>query len=278
MNKIKTCIFICILVLSISLKYTGTTFCQPFIFEQYNRDDYKISQGHFRNGDIAIEVIEAKKISKIYKKPPHACRAWLYVMKGKQIIFQRYFNDIDPVGFSYGLFVPKVQLPFPYFSVVKNGDYDGRLFIVHKDGEIFDLIGGFYFLSENRRYIFSHYASDSSGLAVFDLKERRVVFSSVELPAHQHQWYILKGTYYFTAPECPASSGIPTEKVDVAYFYNLRSHKIIKKKITKQEVEASKPVVYEFDPRSCEDCIARHNLSILEGNSFDPLLMESKSK
>ncbi len=268
MNKIKTYILISLLVLGVDLKPSRADPCQPFIFEQYSQDDYKISQGHFRNGNVVIQVIEAKKISNSYKKPPHACRAWLYIIKGKQTIFQRCFADIDPVGFPYGLFVPKVQLPFPYFAVIKNGDYDGRLFIVHKDGEVFDLIGGFYFLSENKRYVFSQYASDSSGLAVFDLKKGRVVFSSVELPAHQHQWYIIEGTYYFMASEWPASSGIHIGKGGVAYFYDLRSHKIIKKKITKQEVEASKPVAYEFNPRSCEDCVARHNLSICEGNSL----------
>jgi len=259
MKKTKICIFVSILVLSVSLHSDGADPCRPFISEQYSQDQYKVTQSQYRNGDIVILVIEAKRISRINKEPPYACRAWLYVMKGKHTIFQRCFNDIDPVGFSYGLFVPKVQPPFPYFAVVKNGDYDGRLFLVHKDGEVFDLIGGFYFLSENKRYIFSHYASDSPGLAVFDLKERRVVFSSVELPAYQHQWYIKKGAYYFTASEWPGSSGIPSEKEGVAYFYDLSSHKIIEKKITKKEVEVSKPIAYEFDPRNCEDCVATHN-------------------
>lgn len=259
MIKIKLGIVICILVLCIPLDATVTHSYQPFILEHYNQNDYKISQGHFQNGDSEIHVIAAKKISKPDQKPPHTCRAWLYVMKANQIIFKRYFNDIDPVGFSYGLFAPNAQLPFPYFCVVKNGDYDGRLFIMHKDGEVFDLIGGFYFLSENKRYAFSHYASDSSGLAVFDLKEKRVVFSSIELPAHQHQWYKLNGAYYFTASEWSASSGGHSEKEGVGYFYDFQSHKIIKKKITRQEVEASRPVAYEFDPRGCENCVISHD-------------------
>ena len=93
-------------------------------------------------------------------------------------------------------------------------------------------------------------------------KEKRVVFSSVELPAYQHQWYIKKGAYYFTASEWSGSSGIPNEKKGVAYFYDFQSHKITEKKITKQEVEDSKPVMYEFDPRNCEDCVATHNNSV----------------
>jgi len=233
---------------------------RPFVSEQYSQNDFKISQAEYRNGNTMIRIIEAKKISKMYDKPPSLCRAWLDVVKAKQPIFKRYFHDINAVGFSFGLFVPETQPPSPYFAVVKNGDYDGRLFLVHEEGEVFDLIGGFYFISDNMRYLFSHYASDASGLAVFDLQEGRVVFSSDKLPAHQHQWYVTNGgSYYFTASEWLEGSGRPHEKEGVAYFYDLRSHKIIKQNIAKQDIMASKPVLYDFDPRDCDDCKITHN-------------------
>lgn len=231
---------------------------KEFIPNQYSPDDFKISQAEFRHGDTVIRIIQVKKISRKFDEPPHTCRAWLDVMRAKQAVFRRYFDDIDAVGFSYGLFVPEVRPAPPFFAVVKNGDYDGRLFLVHKDGKVFDLVGGFYFISENKRYLFSHYASDTSGLAVFDLKEGRVVFSSDKLPAYQHQWYIRKGSYFFTASEW-LGSGMPSEKEGVAYFYDFKSRKIIEEKITSTELAASKPVAYDFDPRECEDCKVTHN-------------------
>jgi hypothetical protein len=45
-------------------------------------------------------------------------------------IFKKYFDDIDAVAFSYGLFIPNVQPPAPYFAVVKNEDYDGPLYLL----------------------------------------------------------------------------------------------------------------------------------------------------
>lgn len=255
-------IFVSILGLLLPLMSDGAEPYKPFIAKQYSPDDFKISQAEFRNGDAVIRIIQAKKISKKYDKPPYTCRAWLDVMRGKQTMFRRYFDDIDAVGFSYGLFVPEVQPPPPFFAVVKNGDYDGRLFLVHKDGKVFELVGGFYFISENKRYLFSHYASDTSGLAVFDLQEGRVVFSSDKLPVYQHQWYIRKSSYFFTASEWLGSSGMPREKEGVAYFYDFESHEIIEKKITSTELAASKSVAYDFDPRECEDCKVTHNKSL----------------
>lgn len=258
MNKINISVLV-ILAALLPLMSDGAEPYKLFIASHYSSKEFKISQGEFRNGNVLIRIIEAKSISEKYVKSPHACRAWLEVTKAKQTLFRRYYDDIDAVGFSYGLFVPKVQPPPPFFAVVKNGDYDGRLFLVHKDGKVFDLMGGFYFISENKRYLFSHYASDISGLAVFDLQRGQVVFSSDKLPAYQHQWYIKKGSCFFTASEWSDSSGIPYENWGVAYFYDFRSHKIVEKSITSQEIAASKPVAYDFDPRECEDCKVTHN-------------------
>lgn len=262
MMRINIGLLASILALLVPLMSTGSELYKTFIATQYGPDDFKVSQAEFRNGDAVIRIIEAKKVSKKFDLPPYTCRAWLEVIRAKQTMFRRYFDDIDAVGYSYGLFVPEVQPPGPVFAVVKNGDYDGRLFLVRRDGKVFDLIGGSYFISENKRYLFSHYASDTSGLAVFDLQEGRVVFSSDKLPAYQHQWYIQKGSYFFTASEWLGTSGMPHEKEGVAYFYDSKSHKIVEKTVTSAELAASSPVTYDFDPRECEDCRVTHNKSL----------------
>jgi hypothetical protein len=104
-----------------------------------------------------IRIIQAKKISKNYNEPPYLCLAWIEITK---TIFKKYFDDIDAVAFSYGLFIPNVQPPTPYFAVVKNGDYDGHLYSVNEDGKVDDFMGGFYFITNDKRYLFSQYVSD----------------------------------------------------------------------------------------------------------------------
>ena len=260
-HKIITTIGIILLTFVPLISYGADPY-KPFIKRQYPSKDFTISQADFNHGNVVIKIIGAKKRSEKYDQPPHFCWTWLSVMKSNKTIYKKYFDDIEPVGFSYGLFIPKVQPPSPYFAVVKNGDYNGRLFIIHKNGKVFDLMGGFYFFSKDKRYLFSEYASDSSGLAVFDLRDGRVVFSSVELPAEMYQWYEKDITYFFTASEWPNNSGMPQEKEGIAYFYDLKKHKIKEKGISRSELSASKPVAYDFDPREYEDCKATQNNAI----------------
>jgi hypothetical protein len=123
---------------------------------------------------------------------------------------------------------------------------------------VFDLPGGSYFISKDKRYLFSRYESDSPGLVVFDLRRSRAVFSSDNRLEDEYQWYVLKDSYFFTVSEIsewPDTSRIPQEKEGVAFFYDFKSHKIVEKSITSQEMAASQPVAYDFDPRRCEDCV-----------------------
>ena len=258
MNKNITAIGILLLIL-IPEASKGADPYQPFIKDQYPSKDFAVSQKEFHNGEVLIKIIEAKKISRTHNEPPHFCRTWLSVIKSKNI-YKKYYDDIEPVGFSYGLFIPKVQPPLPYFAVVKNGDYDGRLFLIRKDGKVFDLMGGFYFITKNKRYVFSEYASDSSGLAVFDLRAGRVVFSTEKIPAEMYQWYEKNGTYFFTASEWNDEDNSYYDHF--AYFYDFKKNKIIEKVITKAEITASLPVKFDFDPREYEDCTTTQNKSL----------------
>jgi hypothetical protein len=188
----------------------------------------------------------------------------------KQNIFQRYYDDIEPVGFSFGLFVPIIQPPSPYFAIVKNGDYDGRLFLVKSDGKVYDLMGGFYFITKDKRYLFSKYASDMEGLVVFNLKSDRIVFSSDKIPYIQ-QWYVKDDNYFFTESEwIPSNLGKPTEKAGLAYFYDFKAHQILPKMITAGEMATAKALAYDFDPREYEDCITEPNKSHRRGGQNTP--------
>jgi hypothetical protein len=234
---------------------------REFAADQYNSKEFKISQRNITHGKINLRIIQAKKLIHFTDSPNH-CRAWFDVIKSKKNVFQRYYDDVGPVGFSFGLFVPKVQPPSPYLAVIKNGDYDGRLLLVRNDGKVHDLMGGFYFITKDKRYLFSQYASDIEGLVVFDLKTDRIVFSSDNIP-YIHQWYIYGEDYFFTESEwIKTNLGKPTEKGGVAYFYDFNTHQIIPKNMTATEMASAKALVYDFDPRGYEDCITVPNKSI----------------
>ncbi len=258
MNKINIYILICILcsglppVIANGQQPTESNY-RPFVSSEYKPNEFKVAKKEFLNGNALIRITQAKKISN-FKNPPHVCRAWLEVANLQQTTFKKYFDDIEAVGFSFGLFIPEVQPPSPFFAVVKNGDYDGRLFLIRTDGNVFDIPGGFYFITKDKSYLFSVYASDASGIVVFDLKEGRYVLSSDKLP-YIHQWYAKNGTYFFTESEwLPANTGMPSEKKGVAYFYDFKFHKIVKKSVSITEVASAKKVAYDFDPREYEDC------------------------
>jgi len=231
---------------------------RAFAADEYNSKEFKISQRDIKHGDMILQIIQAKKLVN-FKQSPHYCRAWFDIIKSKQNVFQRYYDDIEPVGFPFGLFVPKVQPPSPYFAIIKNGDYDGRLFLVRTDGKVYDLMGGFYFITKDKRYLFSKYVSDTEGLVVFDLKLDRIVFSSDKIPYIQ-QWYIKEDDYFFTESEwVPSNLGKPTEKKGLAYFYDFKTHQIVSKTITAAEMTSAKALAYDFDPREYEDCITEPN-------------------
>jgi hypothetical protein len=238
---------------------------------EYSSQECIISHKDIQHGDILISITQAKRISR-HDQPPYWCRAWLDISKSSQSIYSKYFDNIEAVGFSYGIFVPTVQPPSPYLAIVKNGDYDGRLFLVLNDGKVIEVMGGFYFMTDDKHYLFSIYASDSDGLSVFDLKIGQTVFSSKDL-APIYQWYTKDGVYFFTESEwLPVNKGFSSEKEGVAYFYDINTHKLIQKKISASEIATARKVQYDFDPRNYDDCSIAPNKRLQQtpGGTVEP--------
>jgi hypothetical protein len=98
----------------------------------YPPGKFKITQKSLTHGTVNIRVIQVKNLG--YTMDPDTCRAWLEVRKGNQLLKRFYYRDINPVGSSFGLFLPKQQPSSDDFVAVKEGDYDGRLLLVDKDG------------------------------------------------------------------------------------------------------------------------------------------------
>jgi hypothetical protein len=140
--------------------------------EHDKSDSSTTTKSHYKFGNVEI-ILEQNK-----GKYPTYCNAWLKIEKNGKILHKRKYIKIEPLGGGYGLFVPSKQPSQKYFLVNKNGDYNGRSLLIDQDGNLIDLPGGLYFITDDNRYLFIEHEEDCCNeLRVFDLELGKVVFS-----------------------------------------------------------------------------------------------------
>jgi len=214
---------------------------KPFVAKDYPAGKFLVTKNDYAFGDLKVRVIDVKNLG--YKDIPHYCSAWVEVLKGEQPIKQVHYADIEPVGFSFGAFVPQQQTVPDYFFVVKEGDYDGRLLLINKDGGVVDLPGGFYFVTGDKRFLISEYASDSSGLTVFDLVNHSIILQPKDVP-EIGSWYRDESGYFF----------MEYQHAGRARRLDLENHRMLKINVTENDRKKATKVRYDFDPRKKQDC------------------------
>ncbi|MGD1105788.1 MAG: hypothetical protein ABR865_02020 [Terracidiphilus sp.] len=173
---------------------------KPFDPKSYPPDAFHISHHDYPIGKFTVRIIQVKALDDATATNPSLCRAWLEVRDGGKILRQAYFDDIDAIGWIYGIFLPEHQ-PLPdYFLAWKEGDYDGRLLLVGKDGSLTNLPGGDSFLTPDKRYLIGSHDSDYQYPFVVDLARRRLVVDGEKekLPGVD-EWYMDKAGYFFVA-------------------------------------------------------------------------------
>jgi hypothetical protein len=231
---------------------------RPFVKDEYGASDYNVTTHTYPHGRLKIRVTQAQRTGIHPKTPPYSCRAWLEIVEKGENVWQRAFDDINPASFSYGLFVPR-KAPSPrYFAVIKVGDNDGRLFLVDReDGTVFDLPGGFYFITTDNRYLFSEYAGETQDLVVFDLVAGKVVLDtnspgSARLPGEIYDWYYDGKRYFFTVVKSDEKrKGVIAEERRVMYEVNVRRPGISRLPADFSRIFHKN---WDFDPRDFKDC------------------------
>jgi len=216
---------------------------KPFHPKEYPAEKFQVTKNDYAFGDLTVRVIDVKNRGGIASSEPHFCSAWVEVLKSTQLLKRFYYGDIEPVGANYGAFVPKQQPSDDYFAVVKEGDYDGRLLLIDHEGKVVDLPGGFYFVTPDKKLLFSLYSSDSPGLAVFDLANHHVVLQPKDL-LDPDKWYHDSKGYFFTDPDNPGSASRP----------DFRNHRFVSFKVSDSDLKKAIRVDYDFDPRKKKDC------------------------
>lgn len=215
--------------------------------EQFNASSYpagsfKISHRAYPFGSFTVRIIQVKGLNDATTNPSY-CRAWLQVRSGGRTVRQAYFKDIDPVGADYGIFLPEKQSIPNYFVALKDGDYDGRLLFIGKDGSLTDLPGGAFFLTPDKRYVVGSHDSDYQSPFVIDLSNHRLVIngSKENLPSVD-QWYRDRHGYFFTVLDNDGTSHKPIGKKLDIYRLNLAKLKFTKSSITVSQLKSARKV------------------------------------
>jgi hypothetical protein len=109
-------------------------------------------------------------------------------------------QDAGAVGGCSGLFFPDSQPNKDLVIISKFGDYDGRIYIVNSKGEFKDYSGGTFYVSNDKKYLFTNYDSDLSGVSIIDLAKNELIYTG-ELKQHLADWYFQDGQYYAVVSE-----------------------------------------------------------------------------
>jgi hypothetical protein len=222
--------------------------------QEYDDDLFVTSQKEFRHGEVLIKIFQAKK-KKNREVPPHECRAWIAIEKSGKLVKRFYYEDISPVGDRYGIFLPRKQPYKDFFTIIKLGDYDGRLIVVDKKGGVVDTPGGRFFTTSDKRYLFSEYVSDIGGISVLDMKTGKAVFTSTRTPFVDN-WYHYRGSVAFTEYDSANKRKEPAvnpSKGRIFHIYDFKEHRFDRVRIYTSSDDLEK-IEYDFgDPRGC-DC------------------------
>lgn len=126
------------------------------------------------------------------------CRSWLTVRKGNKVLKQKFY-EIEPVGGCSGLFLPSIQPLENYFIISKFGDYEGQTLLIDTIGNLIELTGGSFSVSTDKKHLFSIWYSDLSGITVFELTQRKPIFSKeIEDDKQYGDIYFQDGKYYIS--------------------------------------------------------------------------------
>jgi len=222
------------------IKYLSSL--KTFNPKEYPEDTFEVRIKSVEFSGLEIEVVNINPKDYRYIGNDFVAKSYLNVRKQKELINQIYYESI--IG-APRIYVPKNQPSKEYFIAVKCGDYDGRLLMIGKNGKVKNFIGGTYFITKNKRYLFSIYNSDAYGLMVYDFKNDKMIFSEKDKveAAYHVKWYIKDGKYYWLAEWGEESEG----KLSFDMF-DFNSRKLKRVLVNKEELNTLEEIKYDFDP------------------------------
>jgi len=222
---------------------------EPFKSSDYTVDKYQIKLDTVTFFKFKIEIRLAKLLENKTNTPSDFyCRGWLTLKQGQKIITQKFFKSIEPVGGCSGLFIPETQPRKDCFIISKFGDYDGSIFIIDTAGKLTEKMGGVFYVSKDKHYLFSSYDSDLSGLTVYDLNRKLILFSDTIEP-YLSNWYFQDKKYFAIVNE----DLIQDNKIKIATF-NFIQNKLTIESVDKDYPKTDNKLKVYNDNQNAKDC------------------------
>ncbi|NNM94807.1 MAG: hypothetical protein HKL88_05000 [Bacteroidia bacterium] len=211
-------------------KSTHKAKVKPYMSADYPADQWSTKIQNATLGEVSIQMIHVQNIG--LEQDPE-CKAWIEVSKGSKTTGILFFDDIIADSGTAGIFVPLKQPREDLFIAFKLGDYDGRLIVVDRTGQITDLVGGTFYTDDDNEMIFANYASDQNGITVYDLEKNDwLIADSAIIKYRLGQWYYKDDNYFAVA-----QNDNPTDTTQIT----IGTLDMKKKKIIFSEVDKDYP-------------------------------------
>ncbi len=223
----------------------------------YQSSVAKSAAQSFTLADLVVNIAESyveQKESMSDTNNEASLRAKITVEKDGKTIDKLTFDHMQDQGYLAGLFLPKPQ-PLPnYFLILKHGDYDGHLLIIGKNGQINDIGGGSYFITDDKHYIFSNYEEDTmgTGFTVFDLQNNRIVFKTSKKDTawfdNIKQWYKDESGYFFTVTSANERNQLQPKNGWI-FAYQFASNRLLREAAENRLKKAKKIQLVSLDTK-----------------------------
>ena len=271
--KLSNRIALLALFASISQFITNTTGAEakPFQPADYPESTSKTYTYTLPNSKVSVEALQVKRLNEKHSNPRY-CRAWVTITKDGKKVSSEYFEDINGLGGPCGLYFPQKSISDNYKGVVKLGDYDGRLLLVNNAGKYWNIPGGSFFTSKDKKLLFSTHECDApAGIAVFDLQKGATIFQTnekaKEAPPVVSKWYFDGTNYFFTSTD-PSKPESKSKAQDV-YVFDTKISKLVKKMLPPAKIAAATPIAYDFSAMSDSDIKAADQGMDVKGPTRD---------
>lgn len=221
----------------------------------YPSTNFNIIKTQFHHGEVVISIIQVKNKRDLAihtnDENDFYCRAWFSIEKNGKILSRQYFN-IEPVGGSYGIYVPKNQPSPDYFIFEKDGDYKTTIYLIEKDGKVNSIHGGNFFVTNDSKYLFSqNYESEDGVTDVFDLIQGKLIFSGM-IP--NYEAYRKNGLYFYSKLELAPNGNDEVENKKSIYYFDFKNSKFIIKNVNEAYFKGATKVKDALDANDFSDC------------------------
>lgn len=219
----------------------------------YPSKSFSTTTKEYKLDSITIRLIQVKTKPGQQNVEPYACRAWLRTEKSGHIIKQIYFNDIEALGWKYGLFTPRIQPMQDHFVVCKIGDYDGRLYVIDKYGHIADYPGGKFLITADRKYLITEHSADGDDtITVINIANAKKLFST-PIKGEIYQWYQGGSVIFYRASIEVVKNQTWAENKDTAYILDFKGKQVVIGPDLKGSEHTMK-LTYTLDIKKLNDC------------------------